>query len=416
MKLIKKLFIAYFIFLSLALFSLYFSFLIKSNNFDNNTNRSIKTFEAEGIYPSFGLSSRKIVLDNFTDSLMLNTAFSVSNNAIDYTMFNERGLKSQGENNQILNLKASYEKNYTATSSYERYWHGYLIFIRPFLSIISYQEIRIILTISLFSAYFYLLFLLFKSKEYSKILALVLASFAVDLFYLGQSIQFSQVFLIGVFSSIYYLKRNNKLFDLYLLFFIIGMMTSFFDLLTAPLVTLGFLLLISNNNEKIIKLIKKCLAWGFGYILFWTSKWIILETFFYRGAINNAFTHVLNRSINQADQDFSHIRAILLNVKQLIGYDMNSKTISLLLFLILLLVFLFFRKKKINYLKILYWAVFASIPYIFYLLAANHSYLHVWYTYRAQFISVSAGFMAYLNLIDKKKLKLFIRKITFKSS
>jgi hypothetical protein len=400
--------------LFLAIFLLVFSVSLKNKNFEKNINSSISTLESEGTYPSYGVYPRKIVLDNFTDAIMLNTAYSADSNSFRSVMFNERYLSSVDEINQIKNLKSAYTKTTIIKSSYERYWHGYLVFIKPLLSLTSYQGIRYLLGFSLYSSFIFLLYLLFKKREFVKLISILFAALFVDFFYLGQSIHFAPVFLIGIISSILFLSKKIDRNKLPLLFFVVGILTSYFDFLSAPLVSFGFLLIVSTEQEKISYLIKSCLYWSAGYIVFGLSKWILMNVFFYNGALSNAFGHFLNRTIHQPDENFTYLKTIILNVNQLIGYEKLNKIIVLILFIILFSLFIFYRKKKINFSKIIYWLLAGSIPYIWYLIAANHSYLHVWFTYRTQFLSAVSGMIIYLELIDFNKI-FKNRKINLKN-
>ena len=46
----------------------------------------------------------------------------------------------------------------------------------------------------------------------------------------------------------------------------------------------------------------------------------------------------------------------------------------------------------------------AFLPWAWYFLAANHSYLHNWFTFRAQAVSVAAILLTLMQFIDWKKL------------
>jgi hypothetical protein len=162
--------------------------------------------------------------------------------------------------------------------------------------------------------------------------------------------------------------------------------------------------LLKNKNIKNIFIF--CLSWSAGYLLLWFSKWMIVQVLFAPGAIVTAFNQIVNRTINQADVNFSHFNAVKLNFFQLIGYSRVNKIIVLFLFIIFSIFFLryfTFRKDKIN--KVLPWILIGSIPYVWYLITANHSYLHVWYTYRDQFMSIVCVFLIAIEFIDWPHIK-----------
>lgn len=400
--------------LLIAMGGLWLSYSIPSQWLEKNTALSLATFEAEGIYPSYGFRPRKIVLDNFTDSLMISTAFSAVDNSPHSLFFNDRYVVSTQEANQLINLRAALEHTAPLTASYERYWHGYLVFLRPLLVILNYQGIRFLLHIFLIGMFGYLVYLFCRRGELLKSIALIGAALATDFLYVGQSLQFSSVFAIGIVASLWFVLKRDKAVNVPWLFFVTGMVTSYFDLLTAPLVTLGLLLIVTTDEKSFLAFFKNTVAWSLGYSLFWVSKWLLVETFFYKGAMNGALGHVLNRTVNQADQQFSHIQTLILNISQLIGYDKMSKIICLGLALMLILLLVIYKKRHIQLQKTLYWVVMATVPYAWYLVAANHSYLHVWFTYRAQFVTVAAGLMAYFTLIDWTKVKLLLKKTSYR--
>lgn len=410
---LKKILLAYFFLLLGGLLLLFLAHLIPSQTLQTSIGGSVSLLKNEGTYPSFGLPFRKIVLDNYTDALMLNTAVSVTGSPSRALILNNRYLANNQEIDQIRNLESTFAHTASVTSSYERYWHGYLILLRPMLVIFSYFWIRVILSIATLLLFGYLVYISYKKTAASKAIALVCAAVSVDFFFIGHSIQFSQVFLIGIVAAIIQTKWIKTFQNSLLLFFITGALTAYFDLLTAPLVSLGFLLVVSTNPQKFKQVIQRVAFWSMGYILFWSSKWVLAELLIGRGSFANAFHHVINRTVTQADENFSQVTAVLLNVKQLVGYDPTNKVFFLGVCLLAVLFFLVFRKRtftKNTIRAIVTWGCIGLMPYAWYLLAANHSYLHVWYAYRAQFLSVAAAVLLYAELIDWAKFALFLAK------
>ena len=379
---------------------------IPSAALDRSIGHSLETLKSEGTYPSTGLPFRRIVLDNFTDPLMLNIAYAGSESSLlEKAFLNTWSLEVSGGMNQIRNLESAYLGTSQATASYERYWHGYLIFLRPLLMVFSYDGIRVMISFVLFISFFALLYRIWKKVSPVRAVAVLVAAVGVDFFFLGQSMQFSQVFLIGIFSGLWYLRSGERKTPPYLLFFVTGALTSFFDLLTAPLVTLGFLLIVATDVSKRREIVLNIISWTLGYLLLWASKWLMLEFMFDNGSITDALGHVLNRTVTQADAQFSYFRVLQLNIQQLIGYDRTNKYFVLLVAIVMGSILGFFRKiNKVTLSRAAVWGGLALLPYIWYVLAANHSYLHVWYTYRAQFLSLAAGILLYSEVIDTKRI------------
>lgn len=406
-KFTVKLILVYFSLLFIFLISLILSCLIPSSSLKNNIGKSIETLKKEGTYPSYGIFFRQIVLDNFTDSLILNTAYSVdSKNPLKSALLNYRYEQENNTADQILNLEKLYLNKEIKKVGYERYWHGYLIYLRPLLSFFSYSQIRVIISFFLYSLFLIFFYLSWRKLGPKFTLSFTLGLIAVDFFYLGQSLQFSSVFFIGLISSIYCLLFFQPNTNFYLLFFIVGGLTSFFDLLTAPLVSLSMPLVITIALEKKnrFRFIYYSFFWLLGYSLLWSSKWIIDQLTFAPSAITTALNIISDRTFHQADQNFSHLNAVKLNVFHLLGYHRLNKIIVFGLFIFFLMIFIKFsqiRKEKIK--KIIPFILLGFLPYLWYLFAANHSYLHVWYTYRNQFITITSLFLIWTELVNWPK-------------
>lgn len=405
---LRKILIAYFVLLAVFLSSLTLSSLIPSALIRQNIGSSLPTLESEGTYPSFGVPWRRIVLDNFTDSLMLNTAYTVdSHRPFRSALVNNRFEGITDNVNQITNLKNGYLHYNVSEVTYERYWHGYLVFLRPLLLFVSYPGIRNILTLLLNAAFIWFIYLCFKKLGIKKTVCFILGFLSVDFFYLGRSLQFSDVFLVGLSAAIYLLRKYQPHQRPFLLFFIVGGLTSFFDLLTAPLVSLGIPLIVisSLNREKLKNILSYCLSWSAGYLLLWYSKWLIVDRLFLPGAIANSFYHVINRTVTRVGPNFSQFNAVRLNLFQLLGHDPVNKAIVVIFGGILLglwLKYLSFKRVRLE--NILPWIVIGLIPYAWYVIAASHSYLHVWFTYRNQLQSVVSLFLIMAEFVDWPRL------------
>ena len=415
---LKKIVFSYFVLLSIFLFSLILVCLIPSSLLKNNIGTSLTTLKSEGTYPTAGFPLRPIVLDNFTDPVMLNTAYSVdSNQPIRSALTNIRHAASPDEINQIINLESLYKNQAKVTFGYERYWHGYLVYLRPLLVFFPYSVIRIIISISLYVALLFFLFQSWKKLGKKATIYFLIGLVAVDFFSIGKSMQFSGVFLIGLLGSVYLLSTYKKNQNSYPLFFIIGGLTSFIDLLTAPLASLGMILIIQAFLNKKSKMLLYSLSWSIGYLSLWFSKWAIAQAFFTPGAINTSFNQIVNRTVTKADANFSIVNALRLNIFQLIGYNRMEQISLLILFGVIFFISIRYFSFSIKKLKtITPWVIIAFIPYVWYAIAANHSYLHVWYTYRNQFMSVVVACFIYSEFIDWERVNESFKKFTSKSS
>ena len=110
----------------------------------DNLQQSVLTFENE---PEYAMTIRLYPgtqKDNFTDALMISHALYADpgQSALDKALhvYHEEypGTTSQS----LAQLITGYAQEEPQVVSYGRYWHGYLVFLRPLLMIMGYEDIR----------------------------------------------------------------------------------------------------------------------------------------------------------------------------------------------------------------------------------------------------------------------------------
>ncbi|HRN70377.1 MAG TPA: hypothetical protein PLS49_04270, partial [Candidatus Woesebacteria bacterium] len=190
---------------------LFLTSLLPRSYLHPHIEKTIITLKSEGIYPSFGIPWRKIVLDNYTDALMFNTAYNSSElEPLKASLINLRYYEPQLGSNQIDQLEASLNYTDKSQAGYERYWHGYLTYLRPAVILFSYDAIRIFNAIMLYGGFSWLLILCWKKLGKKFALAILLGFISVDFFFIWKSLQFSAVFLLAIYAAIYLLKSKKK--------------------------------------------------------------------------------------------------------------------------------------------------------------------------------------------------------------
>ncbi|HAH57516.1 MAG TPA: hypothetical protein DCL86_05165, partial [Bacteroidales bacterium] len=65
----------------------------------------------------------------------------------------------------------------------------------------------------------------------------------------------------------------------------------------------------------------------------------------------------------------------------------------------------YFNKQGFS--KAILFLVVAVLPYIWFFGAANHSFVHYWFTYRIQAITISGVLLAFYSLVDWGKVGKF---------
>ena len=429
LKFTKKsfnLFIVYILLIATFLTTMFVSYAIPNKRIRWHVAESVEQLQLEGLYPKVMTNSIANQLDNFTDAWMLNLSLSADNKSpIKSSLENPHTIVGQpGENSKIENLAKSIETpQKTIKESYSRYWHGYLTILRPLLLVFSYTEIRFINTCALFLLFMVVSYLLKKKLGTGVVLGFLLTMMLVMFSIVPLSIQFSNMFYVMFIAMIavllLYEKIDKNKWSTYL-FFIIGSVASFLDLLTVPLITLGiplatYILLISkskNNKFKsglsnLLEIIKSSIIWALGYGITWASKWVIASLVLNKNVIRDAMNQILVRTSSTGSKEVLTTFDVIKFNSELIINDFTVKILIVVL-IAWIIVMMFSRKNISEIIKVLPIVLIGFIPLIWYAVLKNHSQLHCWFTYRSLAVTIFSivGFMGYC--IDGEKIKMMI--------
>lgn len=424
-----------FILIFVILLGIYFAImtltsLIPSGMLENNVRESSETLVQEGEKVTFDLKYKEENIFTFTDALMINTAYSIDNNhpiesfilaRKNYipgqtTEFYPDGQYNLGanenyiskENGDLYQTKELYGlmhgDNIQDSYEYARYWHGYLSILRPLLLLFNYSGIRIVLAIITLISIVALITLLCKKISITSGVIYGIGLLAISIFIVTKSINEILIFIVAFISSIILLLKKNPEKNIGIFFFVVGSVSNFIDLLTAPLVTLGitaitYFLLVQKNESKvnikryILDFLKICISWALGYGITWLSKWVITEMFFGRPIISQAIEQAVFRSngpqINGMNI-FSLSNVFIRNMEYL--SSPVAITILIIAVIYIIVMMIINRNKKIdfkeNLKKCLPYILIFFLPVIWYMVLKQHSYTHVNFTYRILVISI----------------------------
>ena len=378
---------------------LIFVYLIPSEKLIMGCANSICTFQREDLYPILIDGYPNTQLDNFTDAAMLNTAIC----SIDEAPYIAAVKCSQYRYNQEGPM-ASF-MNYIWGEScialeYSRYWNGFLVILKPLLVFFSYADIRMLngLMQMILGALF--IWLLVKKQLSRFIIPFILTIFYLVPIVLAMSLQNSSVFYIAIIASIILLKQEDILYTqkwVAEFFLILGILTSYFDLLTYPIITLGFPLVLfvilmgrrEIGMKKIVLYVIGCsISWGIGYLGMWSAKWVLSILVLGTSSLEAVINSLNERSLSGAVAEGTNVWKVIKT-----NLDMYKKPIyrvmpAVMLFLSLIYVFV----KKIRVSEILKrcipFLLIILIPFAWYTVTANHAAIHAFFTHRT--LSVAA--------------------------
>ena len=214
------------------------------------------------------------------------------------------------------------------------------------------------------------------------------------------SMQFMTVYVVSLIGVILSCRIDNS----WILFLCLGSLVNFFDFLTFPLMSLGLPLIIillrlmHNSNysgrQGLNTVGEAVLSWGLGYSTTWIAKWIIASYVLKTSVIQNAIQASFFRVAGNSQYPVNYYEAVMRNVRVfLLGIGPKAGIVLLVLVLVIfrvkgILSFQGWRdfKSRCYYQwgRIVPLILVAVMPYIWYLILANHSQIHFWFTFRNQ--------------------------------
>lgn len=396
----------------------------------------------------FWIVTKNDAIDNCTDALMLNEAYSIDNSDPIYSYMSARKNYKKGVTikthddfiGELHTVNTGIAENYgdgyvpsiellnflenkiDTSFTYTRYWHGYLIYLRPLLLVFNVTGIRVIQGCILGLLFIYLIYLL--NKEFDKKIASIFAFsiLAVKAFFIALSMQGFPVYVISLLASIILLKRHSKIKNYGLFFFVIGIVTNFFDYLTVPLLTLGIPLIIylllkakenSSYTEKQLtkETIKYIIIWFLGYAITWFSKFAIYSLAYDSNALISGLNQIAyrsNRSNYKSEFTIQEtIREILLTT--FLFSLFVSFTIQII-YKFIHVVFLNYTYKKDDFyskykILVIPFVIIGILPFIWYVVLANHTILHSFFVYRHTLLTILTSLLLILFCKNKKAIK-----------
>lgn len=303
-----------------------------------------------------------------------------------------------------------------SNNNYSRYWHGYQVLLRPMLVFYQIWQIRYINQFVFFGL---LMLVLLETKKrlgggYAAALFMTLG--CCGLTSVPSCLNYLTVFLIMMGVSLAVLCRYpfQKAESFGLLMMVTGMVTSFADLLTTPMLTLGVPLALyvalGAKNEKPVRLsemIGVSAVWGGGYAACWGCKWLIGSA---AVGWKNMFGAVGERSELWAGglTAAERLDAIIVNLRQLLlaeGIRTMIFPLALLVILLALAIRCLDRSQIGTAGKML---LIAAMPFAWYFVMAAHSIEHSRFTFRTGSLLLIGVYFALAALVDWKRVRAAI--------
>lgn len=420
---------------------------LPAERIDRNIGADVGTLRSEGNHHAVFWLFNTFVSDNFTDAIMLSIAWinpADTGTAVTDTF---AGSYYGGvTDDPVGSLAARVAKDLPSDATYERYWQGYVPALRTALTFATYDQIRALQALLLAVFGTAVAVALWRELGWGAVAAYTLAGVVVAAPVIAVNMQFVSVFYVastGMLAAVWLVGSRHlrggvaARFDRtdIELFALLGALTSYVDFLTVPVVTLGMpLLTVLALEAKHAALrgapswhpwrraVRASVAWGGGYALFWAAKWAINAAVLPPASVGSVGQDLSNRfgaSYGVSDR----IVALAKNVANLVPFSRPADhplgvalSGELALYLALWIVgvlavlvggwFALRRLRGTTSLPLTQVSAILAVgalPYLWYLVVADHSSVHNFFTFRAQIVAAFAVGLFFVYSLDWSK-------------
>ncbi|MDD4850320.1 MAG: hypothetical protein PHO10_06420 [Gemmiger sp.] len=381
-----------------------------------NIQRSVPLLQQEGLYPEF-FGFKLFQMDNYTDTIMLFEAATADEAAplaamMANTAYNVDNFETLPDD--LARYLAQGQGAGLTPFSYARYWHGYLIYLRPLLLVFTYGQVRVIsylLGAALLGA---LLWRLATVCGRRAAWWFGVSQLLVSCFFVPRQLQFFSCFAIAYLACLWVLAKPRTATTLALGLVAVGAATAFIDLLVTPILTLGLPVTVwllcpagaaantlghgqmapKNHRQGLAgcgTVVGGSVAWGAGYGCCWAAKWVLA------GAItgNDVLGDALHQaSVRTAADTWRGMALTWGNIFRFIYDTLAARGLFWPLVAVVLgcvALFVLCLRGRAQLVAALPLALTACMAPVWFAALRTHSIQHGWFTWRALCVTLFAG-------------------------
>ncbi len=372
-KQILKVFIAYVVMVGVFLGLNVLVSMIPHRLTDDNIRTSLQIISEEGRFPTLA-GNPLWAKENVTDGTMYNMLVSdYGLSPLQEALTTPRTLDHEIDsvNPADFGLMALATQDGTvARRGYGRYWHGWQVPLRVLSMGLTIKGIRILnyvlLSLLLLGSAWLIRWRFGVRTAAGWLVAMFLAGFVA----VPVSMQYVACFYIAMVAVAAACLRLSLARSV-LFYFIIGGLTSYFDLITAPLITLCLPLAVAILCKPELRgrqFLALSGAWGAGYLGIWATKLLLMSLF----SANNGFSEAAGAGVHYT---------IIPFLPEGVHHKYFVVTCLMLGAALVATVAIFALKKPHTSRRKMLFAV-ALIPFVWYVLFLGHNVIHLFFTYR----------------------------------
>ena len=361
------------------------AYLLPTEPMEKNVRKSAEIFVRENTYPEL-YSWCTSTLDNFTDAYMLLEASDHSEGTVlERALRNDPGICVL-DPRKVLTDHYIEEEPLPEGVGYPRYWHGYEIWLKPLLSLTGYAGIRIIRGIYQAALVILVCFLLYRKKVKRAILPLVLCYLMMMPVVLARNMEMSGCFGVTMWTlaALLLLKDRRKISFLFLL---AGIATAFFDFSTYPTLTFTMPAVLhftmnppENWKETLRWFVRIGFCWVVGFAGMWAMKWTLATLVTGENVFADALNQIQVRTSDMHQDYVTHVSFFECAARNILWFIRTPATALAGLFCVWC-VLPFGKKGKGKdagrALPLLPYVLAALVPFAWFALTINHSYMHI---------------------------------------
>lgn len=361
--------------------------------------------------------------EDYTDSIIVQYAFEKipGKNAFEHAMWAYHyDLKDEiwAAEDSLRAVLAGSDTSGMYLREYSRYWHGYLLYIKPLLLILSWEQLVWLVLIVQMALLAAVVATAVRRKCFGVVPAMVGGLLLMKPELMAVSLTMSVCSLITLIAVLFMLLKADWLREknYYPEFFLcIGILTAYFDFLTYPVVTLGFPLCVYfllSDRERIVSAAKRIVGysfcWAVGYAGMWASKWVIADVTLGTGTIKDALWNVIGRTeaIGGRPRMNGGFYVISLNFQEYDSVIYAVIAVVLAILVVGALVWALCAKTSSRALleTLIPFLIIGIIPLAWIVVVQHHSALHARFTFRI--LGVTAMALCCIGIQCSKMIKI----------
>ncbi|MCR5468559.1 MAG: hypothetical protein K6F37_06330 [Lachnospiraceae bacterium] len=397
---------------------------IPRNLIQKNSEQSAEYFAKQGLFPTLIGNYINSVQDNYSDNTLCNIIYCVDTTHPFTSTILAKYAQAENESSiegYLFAVRGEEEPN----QEYGRYWHGTSVILRPLLMVMSIRYIRILFGILGTVTYLISTLLIAKKGNTPFAVCSVIAFILVEPWMFFTSLEYATAFTTASVATLLLLifDSRKKEFDTLPFFVAVGVVTCFVDFLTTETLTftLPMLMLFAKQTicgntensrtnelrtkkEGLVFVIKNGFCWLLGYASMFALKIAFLAVFagsdvtsesLKEGAFRLAGeTRLGNMNIAPTTDYVGKLSgAIWHNLACLYPIETgvmraSQAMVPTVIILVVGFALVYLLRDKIEGHIFGPMALVALLPYLRFIVLANHSYIHFFITYRAQLVSI----------------------------